>query len=201
MASPPSGLSHLEKRYLDNLSREAGPQHPLQHILKSASDLERPIYCLYTSKGCCEHDISVSAQPMLESLEYLKVDTVCVIESINANWIATLGVEWGLEPSFFLDFTYGERDSSLWDEVMGHEAAQVRLSEDRQRPHRIIEGLISDVKAAEKNGPDSFGIPRPRDRGDRGEERTSTRISYLRVRRNLCMSLSGTLLTRYSGAD
>ena len=136
------------------------------------------------------HDTSASAQPMLESLKLLKADAVCVIECINANWIATLGAEWGLDPAFFLDYAYGKRDCSLWDEVMGHEAAAARSSADEQRPHRIIEGLISDVKAAEKDAPAPFGVTRPRDRGDREGDQTSTRISYLRVRPNLCASRS-----------
>ena len=111
-------LSEPEKRYLEDLSREAGPQHPLQHILKETLDLEYSAYCIYTSKGCCSNGAS-TVQAMLETLEILRTDTVCVIERISAKWIVTLGVEWALDQGLFLDYALGKKDSSLWEEVMG----------------------------------------------------------------------------------
>lgn len=167
--------------YLSNLGNSVPDDHPLHDLLKCSSLAKQRVCYLVDGSSYKEpQDPQTLCSWIKGNRERF---AVCLVENICPEWIASLGVEWGLDPTFFIEHAARCTGKPLWSNVM---LPDVHVTDQHSvaRRHWYIEGVLSNLST---NKP----YERRMQRGMQLDElryglQATTRISYYRVHHRLC---------------
>ena len=142
------------------------------------------------------HDFDSSPQSLEQLLKMAEQDmeaeipSVCLIENILPACIAILGSSWNTNPTFFADHGKLEHNNLPWIRP-----GSVERRERTERSHVHLDGLWTHCEYEGGGQPGRFittsatsVFPRYCYQVDFRVPRTCTRVSYCRVRENLCTS-------------
>lgn len=169
-----------EQVYHSNLYDSVPARHPLRDLLRNARRGRQRVRYL---DGGVRSKVPDSLPTLLSWADGQRGYAVCLIENIRPEWMASLGVAWGLDLSFFVDYAGTRDDGSVWDSVM---VPDFHLTDEHSAPQRqwYIEGVLSNLR------PDASRQSRVRRRAEFENVsyglQATTRISYCRVNHRLC---------------
>ena len=131
------------RSYLDGLANSVTKNHEIQRVL--AGEFTGPTKAFYsTLSGKIDPGQSeIIKQANRDHAD--RCESICVIENINREWIAVLGPEWNIAPSFFASHAENPQGPVLWEAMFNQDATRHFREGNRSVMH-YIEGVVPHLR-------------------------------------------------------